>query len=356
MKNKNARKRLPFPIPVWFQVLAASAYALASFVYNYLKHGFTDLLGSLVVSACLVGLFYLFAYHIRCLFNPVKRAKALWYAVVLYALLPLLCWGAVYEVLPWFGIMLYDPAVPFRMEEFIANTFGMVSRLSSALALYTLYYLIRLATKRYGELLLTEWQTQQEKAQIRANLLLSVLQSHHLKNALQEVVNKAEELGDDYIPALVPRLADVWDYAVQTLQAEKPIVPIEYEQQTLDHMVATIRLKHDDDGVIQLTSVGKPSGQYIAPLALVTPLENAVMHGFVDTEHPIRISQEFGSGFFRFTCVNHLHPKARPAASSGKGLLLLQQCLLMMPNCRPSLEYDSSEDTFTLCLTIKFDT
>lgn len=354
MNTKNNKKRERLSIPIFYQLLFACLYISGSYIANLLKYGNKKLFASIAISLCIIAFFYYLAYLVRLLFNPHNRLRGIFLSVFTLILFPLISYSVVYHLLPLFGFYLYKPHIPFRLDEFLGKTFSAFYSLFTATAVYAWFYSKKLADRRNLELERAERLKQQQIDEMKSNLLLSILQSHYFKNSLHDIVCRAVELDDPYIPKLMPHLKDVLDYSAHMLQGNIMKVSIERELDIIENMIASIRLRHANDEVVVIHQKGTPNGQFIAPLVLATLLENFFTHGEVSKGQPLVIDITFRPGYFSFSCTNKKRMQLHKRVGGGRGLQLVQQSLLQLPNTEHQLTYKEVEDLFTICLTINY--
>lgn len=342
------------PISIRSQVLLIGAYALLSYLANLLRHGNTDFFKSMAVSACVIAFFYLLAYIVRLLFNPVKRKIGLMLGGFVFILFPTLIYLIVYVLLPLFNYYLYKPHVAFSWSQFFGNTLFAGFSIFLAIGLYTAFYSRQLKQQRIIDLEHAEALRVRKFERMKQEQTLSVMQSHHIKESLHAIVCRAEELQDTLIPLLITNLSGVLEYSVDLMRGTVGKISVERELSTVNKMIESAQARYGASA-FRITRQGKDTGQFIAPLALVTLVENAFTHGEINSEHPLRIDLVFEPGFFSFTITNKISSQLPRAQGWGKGTALVQESLSMLTDAVCSLSRQEQQGLYTVCLTITYD-
>lgn len=351
--QKSLNKELSFS--VWEHILFIVGYITLTYLTNILIHGNTNLVHSAVLAACLLLFFYGYCYLVRRLFDPGRKTWPILFLILLTAGLPLLAYVLVYGVLPWLGVVLYKPGVPFRMGEFFGKTFKAFGTIWMIVMLYYVFIRKQLAEAQTHELERRDWQNQQEISQFKSQLTTDILQSHHFKNCLNSIVSRAAELEDDYIPSLMPHLTHMLDYSLEDPSQHNSLVAIERELESFHNLADSLRIRLGHRDVVVFRQQGQPRGQPVPRLTLVTLLENVIKHGYVSVAKPVTIDILLEPYFFRFTCTNFLHTTERPTDESGHGLPLVQRLLAQLPRASYTLNEHVDTDTYTICLTLTYN-
>ncbi|MEH6306173.1 hypothetical protein RYH73_11000 [Olivibacter sp. CPCC 100613] len=346
--------RINRSISIRSQLLLISAYVLLSYLANLLRHGNRDFLKSMLVSACVIAFFYLLAYIVRLLFNPNRRVRGLILGGIIFILFPLLTYLIVYLLLPSFNYYLYKPHVAFSWSQFFGNTLFAGFSIFLALGLYTAFYSRQLKQQRVNDLEQAEARRLRETEQMKREQTLSLLQSHHIKGSLHAIVCRAEELNDALIPLLITNLSGILDYSIDLMRGTLAKVSVRRELATVNKMIESAQVSYGDSA-LQLTTQGNDTGQFIAPLALVTLVENAFTHGEISNEHPLRMDLVFKPNFFSFTITNKISSQLPNTQSWGKGTALVQQSLSMLANAEHALSRHEQQGLYTVCLTITYN-
>lgn len=119
-------------------------------------------------------------------------------------------------------------------------------------------------------------ETEKQKVQMELKALKSQINPHFLFNTLNGIYSMALDR-DNRLPDTVLQLSDLMRYFLY--EAKDDVVPLQKELQLLDTYIALQKLRLGDDLRVDVIKKGEVSNQKIAPLLLITFLENAFKHG-----------------------------------------------------------------------------
>ncbi|MEM8969443.1 MAG: sensor histidine kinase [Bacteroidota bacterium] len=143
----------------------------------------------------------------------------------------------------------------------------------------------------------------QEKANAELNFLKAQIHPHFLFNTLNNLYALTLEKSDE-APEVVAKLAEMLDYMLYRCQDEK--VPISQEIALLKNYIDLEKLRYGDRLTLDFThSVDNPQTP-IAPLILISIVENAFKHGVSSVVGPavVSISLEVLNGRLNFNVIN----------------------------------------------------
>lgn len=147
-------------------------------------------------------------------------------------------------------------------------------------------------------------QAETEKARVKAELLnlKYQLQPHFLFNILNSIYSLALIKSDD-APNGILKLSNVMRYVVS--ESEHDWVPLEKELQYIKDYIALQLIRTDDSLDFSYEETGSPGDLKIAPMLLITFIENAFKYGFNAEEHSeIKISSVIESNQLNFSVFN----------------------------------------------------
>ncbi|SKB62893.1 hypothetical protein SAMN05660226_02343 [Parapedobacter luteus] len=356
MNWKTMLSKRVMDIPVWMLITAAMAYCLAGHLTNWARFGKGGGWAWLAINASICGACLLFAQVARWCIHPESRRKGVVWAIALTAGFPLLGLAAVYLVLPAVGLRLHKPHVPFRWDEFLGKTISAYTTVFMGTLIYSFFYMLLLKSRRTHEMERAAALHEKAIATVKANQVLHSAQSHFIRHLLHDILGRAEKLNDAYIPEQINYIARTWDFIAEAMDKPIPLVHASRALKQLEEMAQSIKRRYNDRPVIQLRKSGEPREHIIAPLVLSTLLENADTHGWVDAAHPILADIAFTPGRLVFTCTNWKRPHATDKPTTGRGLQLVRQSLLLLDGCHHTLERDENEQQYTIRLTINYTT
>ena len=183
-------------------------------------------------------------------------------------------------------------------------------------------------------------------------LLRSQVNPHFLFNTLNNIYSLVYRKSDD-APAAVMKLSSIMRYMLYDSASEK--VPLEKEIEYLKSFIElqNLRVKYPD--FVSLKIDGDPSGLFIAPMLLISFVENAFKHGSKNHRPGIIIHLSILKEQVNFEVLNYLK-KSQPVQDeppSGKGLANIRRRLELIYPDRHKLLISEEEDTFRINLEIK---
>ena len=119
-------------------------------------------------------------------------------------------------------------------------------------------------------------ETEKQKVQMELKALKSQINPHFLFNTLNGIYSMALDR-DQRLPDTVLQLSELMRYFLY--EAKDDVVPLQKELQLLDTYIALQKLRLGNDLKVEVIKKGEVSNQKIAPLLLITFLENAFKHG-----------------------------------------------------------------------------
>lgn len=239
-------------------------------------------------------------------------------------------------------------------------------RLYCGLAFYAIgyYYITRYGTKQ-KELRQVEQQkaaTDLANAEMKQNLLQlendflrAQINPHFLYNTLNVFYAKAMDTNPDLADGLV-KLAEVMRYSLESTDNNQ-LAPLQTEVGHLERVIAIHRLRFGDDMKIEFTTEGPYGLVGIAPLILITLLENALKHGDVESgASPIRLWLCVDEGHIYFTLQNKKSTLSAGESSLGIGLANVRRRLTNVYGTDYKLEVFEETDTYHVALVIAHNT
>lgn len=144
--------------------------------------------------------------------------------------------------------------------------------ISQILAMFCAVLFVSLAIR-----LNNRWrQVEKEKLNTELSYLRAQVNPHFLFNTLNSIYALAIEKSDETAEA-VTKLSSMMRYVLS--ETNKPFVSLEKEINYISDYIELQKLRLGDTVKLKYTVLGKPNGQQIAPLILMTFIENAFKHG-----------------------------------------------------------------------------
>src|SRR6187549_3117802 len=119
-------------------------------------------------------------------------------------------------------------------------------------------------------------EKEKQKTEIELKALKSQINPHFFFNTLNSIYSMALDK-DRRLPATVLQLSDLMRYFLY--EARDNFIPLEKEMTVLDNYIALQKIRSDSKLNFEIKRSGEINGQKIAPLLLITFLENAFKHG-----------------------------------------------------------------------------
>ncbi|ADB38262.1 sensor histidine kinase [Spirosoma linguale] len=224
---------------------------------------------------------------------------------------------------------------------------GLPSELAQTFFLTLAGFLMALALR-----VNSRWrETEQEKIQTELSYLKAQINPHFLFNTLNSIYSLAIIESPQTAAALV-ELSSFLRYVIQ--ESQKNRVSVHNELDYIRQYIALQRLRLGDTAQIEFTVEGSPGSQQIAPLLLISFIENAFKYG-VSPEEPstIRIGIRLEEQAIHCHVFNKKVRIFQPTAvASGIGLTNTKARLQLLYPTHHQLRINDLADRFTVDLSI----
>lgn len=197
-------------------------------------------------------------------------------------------------------------------------------------------------------------QTEREKLNTELSFLKAQINPHFLFNILNTIYSLAIEQSNKTADAVV-KLSSLMRYVMR--EADTEFVPLVKEFNYIENYVALQQLRLDDTAEIDFTIKGRPNGQQIAPLILISFIENAFKYG-VNPQQKSLIQLHLS------IAENHLHLRTfnkkvrvfhNDEASSGIGIENTKMRLKLLYPDKHLLIINETAQDFTVELTLHLE-
>lgn len=182
-------------------------------------------------------------------------------------------------------------------------------------------------------------------------LLRSQVNPHFLFNTLNNIYSLVYKKSDE-APAAVMKLSSIMRYMLYDATTDK--VPLEKEIDYLKSFIELqkLRIKHPD--FVSLHIDGNPDGHSIAPVLLISFVENAFKHGSKRHEPGIVIRLSAGKDRISFGVMNYLKNSTVSTIEqkSGIGLANIRRRLELTYPGKHTLSVNADAETFRINLEI----
>ena len=182
-------------------------------------------------------------------------------------------------------------------------------------------------------------------------LLRSQINPHFLFNTLNNIYSLVYKKSDE-APAAVMKLSSIMRYMLYDATGDR--VPLDKEIEYLRSFIELqkLRIRHPES--VSFTIEGNTEGRTIAPMMLISFVENAFKHGSKTHQPFIVIRLSVKNGRIIYEVVNHLRKTslARNESESGIGLGLIKKRLAILYPDKHHLQITEDADTFSIKLEI----
>ena len=119
-------------------------------------------------------------------------------------------------------------------------------------------------------------EKEKQKTEVELKALKAQINPHFFFNTLNSIYSMALDK-DDRLPGTVLQLSDLMRYFLYV--SRDNFIPLEKEMAVLDNYIGLQKIRSDSKLNFEIKRSGEINGQQIAPLLLITFLENAFKHG-----------------------------------------------------------------------------
>jgi sensor histidine kinase YesM len=162
-------------------------------------------------------------------------------------------------------------------------------------------------------------ESQKQKAQIELKALKAQINPHFFFNTLNSIYSMALDK-DDRLPVTVLQLSDLMRYFLY--ESKEDFIPLEKELVVLNNYIALQRIRSGKELEVEIRTEGEILKQQIAPLLLITFLENAFKHGAKGSTGPayIRMLLQAEDQQLNFRLENNTGTIGEPGSNNYKGV------------------------------------
>ncbi|OON69676.1 sensor histidine kinase [Hymenobacter sp. CRA2] len=192
-----------------------------------------------------------------------------------------------------------------------------------------------------------------ENAQLTAELQLlkAQINPHFLFNTLNNLYYLAYTQSPN-TPEIIAKLGQMMRYMIY--DSNHPEVALSEELEYMQNYISLEKLRLNADNTVTLEVIGDPEGAQIAPLILVSFLENAFKHGLANHEHgwvQVRVQLE-GAACTYQVANSRLPGSAQPTRYSGAGLQNVRRRLDLSYPGRHWLKIEELPDEYRVHLSL----
>lgn len=162
-----------------------------------------------------------------------------------------------------------------------------------------LYYYVEQDKERKQRM----WDLEHEKINAEIKLLKMQINPHFLFNALNNIYSKAV-LEESKVADSIHKLSSLLRYALYDCDADR--IALIKELEYIDNYIDLQKLKDNELDEIDLTVEGAITTVSIAPMLLISFVENAFKHGNITEGGWIKINIQVQNESIKFCCVNSI--------------------------------------------------
>ena len=196
-------------------------------------------------------------------------------------------------------------------------------------------------------------EKEKQKTEVELKALKAQINPHFFFNTLNNIYSMALDK-DDRLPDTILQLSDLMRYFLY--ESKDNFIPLEKELAVVNNYIALQKIRSDAQLNIEVKSSGQINGQQIAPLLLITFLENAFKHGGKGNSERsfIRINTEIEKNRFLFSVENNkgILDEIKAGDQGGLGLENIQRQLELLYPKKHLLTIKNMKDIFTVHLQL----
>ena len=183
---------------------------------------------------------------------------------------------------------------------------------------------------------------EEEQRRSELQVLRAQINPHFLFNTMNSIYGEALKKTDK-APKLVLKLSNILRYIVDNLNQNK--VLLEQDLEYIQEYISLQKERLSDTHAINFSVTGNFHELEIAPLILITFIENCFTHGDISQEKPLHISLTVSDGALSLTTKNYVKDTSQtPERVSGMGIENSVRRLDLLYADRYSITHNLDED------------
>lgn len=194
-------------------------------------------------------------------------------------------------------------------------------------------------------------QAEADKANAELSFLKAQINPHFLFNTLNNIYSLSNAKSENTAASIL-KLSNIMRYVTDEVKEE--FVPLEDEVAFISDYIDLQRLRLGNKMNISFLVSGKITGKKIAPLILMTFIENVFKYG-ISSHSPSAIDIQLSAAddSISFICTNKLYENQRRIESTGIGIANTRKRLEHLYPGRFELNINKENGMFTVQLTLK---
>ena len=196
-------------------------------------------------------------------------------------------------------------------------------------------------------------EKEKQKTEVELKALKAQINPHFFFNTLNSIYSLALDK-DERLPGTVLQLSDLMRYFLY--ESKDNFVPLEKELAVADNYIALQKIRSEEQLSIEINKQGEVNRQKIAPLLLITFLENAFKHGAKGSSGNtfIRLDIKVEKNKLNFTIENNkgLIDEVNTGDHNGLGLENVKRQLELLYPDKHLLNIKDQPDRFIVALQL----
>jgi len=196
-------------------------------------------------------------------------------------------------------------------------------------------------------------EKEKQKAEVELKALKAQINPHFFFNTLNNIYSMALDK-DERLPGTILQLSDLMRYFLY--ESKDNFIPLEKELAVVNNYIALQKIRSDAQLNVEVNSSGQINSQQIAPLLLITFLENAFKHGAKGNAENsfIRIKTEIERSKLLFSVENNkgIVDEIKAGDHGGLGLENIKRQLELLYPKKHLLTIKNTKDNFAVHLQV----
>ena len=196
-------------------------------------------------------------------------------------------------------------------------------------------------------------EKEKQKTEVELKALKAQINPHFFFNTLNNIYSMALDK-DERLPNTILQLSDLMRYFLY--EAKDNFIPLQKELAVVNNYIALQKIRSDAQLDVEIKSSGQINGQQIAPLLLITFLENAFKHGAKGNAErsSIRIKTEIEKNKLLFSVENNkgIIDEVKAGDHGGLGLENIKRQLELLYPKKHLLTIKDMKDNFAVHLQL----
>lgn len=196
-------------------------------------------------------------------------------------------------------------------------------------------------------------EKEKQKSEVELKALKAQINPHFFFNTLNNIYSMSLDK-DDRLPATILQLSELMRYFLY--DAKDNFIPLEKELAVINNYISLQKLRSNEQLLIEIKQEGEITDQKIAPLLLITFLENAFKHGAKGSSGNafIRLSINIQKNQLNFIIENNkgIVDETEPTAYKGLGLENVKRQIELLYPGKHVLDIKELADHFVVQLQL----